>query len=564
MTTTTTVPSPPAASRAVRGTLVALLLRVVSFVCTQATFRLVPVSVLGQAHVELELVATSILFFSREGFRLVLSQRYDAAVAQYTVLVHTVMAFLCATYYTVLWTGTDDDATNDDTAAAILWSLYPYQQAAVLYCLAAWMEGWAEPRILYCLSTLQTTVKASAEGIGTIAKTMGGVVLLTTVAGPRVSPVTCFGLAQVLYAIVYNVVVVLMTRTQTNAIRNTTTMTTTTEGDGQEATTTTTTTTSPYSLILTFTLQGLLKHALTEGDRFVLRAISANYDQGLYVIGSSYGGMAARLLLQPLEENARLLWTIQSNNSPQESQSLTRSFTSLLRFVLCIGLLFATIAVHYTHVLMVLLGQTTKAAPVVSAFCVLTACLALNGTAEAFVYGVVARNAQQVAQLSMAQTMVGLLYFGMAPYCVQYYHGTVGLVLANTVCTGLRAVWALYMASRYMQMSIWQLLSSIVSSSLSSSSQQQYTGSGIVLWLAFGVAYMATRWSEMRYNDTFHTMDVDTMERSREWWTAASRHVGVGVASVAGIVATLVLLERVYLTQLRDLFGNKSHKAKQE
>ena len=100
--------------------------------------------------------------------------------------------------------------------------------------------------------------------------------------------------------------------------------------------------------------------------------------------------------------------------------------------------------------------------------------------------------------------------------------------------------------------------------SLSSSSQQQYTGSGIVLWLAFGVAYMATRWSEMRYNDTFHTMDVDTMERSREWWTAASRHVGVGVASVAGIVATLVLLERVYLTQLRDLFGNKSHKAKQD
>lgn len=70
--------------------------------------------------------------------------------------------------------------------------------------------------------------------------------------------------------------------------------------------------------------QSLLKHVLTEGDKIVLaRAISQErghgsggssrggslYEQGVYAIASGYGSLAARLLFQPLEEAARLLFS---------------------------------------------------------------------------------------------------------------------------------------------------------------------------------------------------------------------------------------------------------------
>lgn len=70
--------------------------------------------------------------------------------------------------------------------------------------------------------------------------------------------------------------------------------------------------------------QSLLKHVLTEGDKIVLaRAISHErghgsggssqggslYEQGVYAIASGYGSLAARLLFQPLEEAARLMFS---------------------------------------------------------------------------------------------------------------------------------------------------------------------------------------------------------------------------------------------------------------
>ncbi|CAM9836960.1 unnamed protein product [Ectocarpus fasciculatus] len=73
--------------------------------------------------------------------------------------------------------------------------------------------------------------------------------------------------------------------------------------------------------------QSLLKHVLTEGDKIVLaRATSSEhgchrhsggvcsqggtlYEQGVYAIASGYGSLAARLLFQPLEEAARLMFS---------------------------------------------------------------------------------------------------------------------------------------------------------------------------------------------------------------------------------------------------------------
>lgn len=72
--------------------------------------------------------------------------------------------------------------------------------------------------------------------------------------------------------------------------------------------------------------QSLLKHVLTEGDKIVLARATAPdrggsgggggagqggslHEQGVYAIASGYGSLAARLLFQPVEEAARLMFS---------------------------------------------------------------------------------------------------------------------------------------------------------------------------------------------------------------------------------------------------------------
>ena len=62
---------------AARGTLSTLILRLISFVCTQLTIRALDPSTLG-TNIQLELLLTTVLFISREGFRLALTQNVVA------------------------------------------------------------------------------------------------------------------------------------------------------------------------------------------------------------------------------------------------------------------------------------------------------------------------------------------------------------------------------------------------------------------------------------------------------------------------------------------------------
>lgn len=62
---------------AARGTISTLILRLISFACTQLTIRSLKPSTLG-ASIQLELLLTTVLFISREGFRLALTQNVIA------------------------------------------------------------------------------------------------------------------------------------------------------------------------------------------------------------------------------------------------------------------------------------------------------------------------------------------------------------------------------------------------------------------------------------------------------------------------------------------------------
>ena len=97
----------------------------------------------------------------------------------------------------------------------------------------------------------------------------------------------------------------------------------------------------------------------------------------MYAIASSYGGLAARLLLQPMEENSRLLFSRQGALIEQKTcreskgkgekieqmratcntlDSLEDTYVCLVRVVLYVGLLFAAVASNYSAILLRILA----------------------------------------------------------------------------------------------------------------------------------------------------------------------------------------------------------------
>lgn len=197
--------------------------------------------------------------------------------------------------------------------------------------------------------------------------------------------------------------------------------------------------------------QSVLKHVLTEGDKIVLaRATICDgndspgcthggslYEQGVYAIASGYGSLAARLLFQPLEEAARLMFsklgaeerrTQELEADTADDQATTANMkhrssrrgdlyrlretmavvlATLLKLVLTAGLLFVCFGFHYTKTLMRLLmgargvddsasQAVSEVARVLSWYCVYVLFLAANGMCEAFACAV-ARGTQLTA-----------------------------------------------------------------------------------------------------------------------------------------------------------------------
>lgn len=498
-----------------------LVLRLVSFGCTQWTLRVLDPSTLGRASIQLELLLSTVVFLSREGFRLALTRHIDRdnlSVAWLSVPMSALVSFSA-----LLW-HLRTNAEND------------YRQAGVLYCLACFIEGSAEPAIIVSLRNMQLTTKASAEALATVAKTVVGVFALHHWRDDW--PISAFGWAQLAYAVVYFIYA--YSRSSVPVPKLPLDMP------------------SCY-LVIVFTLQGFFKHLLTEGDKIALTMLSGSYDQGVYAMGAAYGGMAARILLQPVEESARLLWSRQalddsSNKSPkiERVMALEQSYTVLTKLVLYLGFLFSFVAVNYTYILLNLLagrrwGGNETASGVLSAFCVYTAFLAANGITEAFVYAV-ASSATDLGRLGAAHTVVGTLFAGLAPLAVARY-GTVGLVAANCLAMGCRTIYSVVFAGRYFAKLRHEPLSKVLSQLLRSMAPR-----GVVM-AAFALSYLVTKTSQaimyQRLTEAKHEVG------SRAWLILASQHVAVGGACVFGLSILGYMVEGNFRRSVTAIWSGK-------
>jgi len=450
----------PSTSAAASGVLYSFLLRILSFTLSQLTIRFVDPTTLGKASIRLELIcSTTVLFLGREGFRLGLMRVANGSgsgsddkrlkakrvnnVAWLSVPVSLFFTIVALTVH--LRTYREQVSSGDED------ELDDYKLAGILYCIASAIEIISEPCMIECMRSMDVKVRAKAEAFASIGKSLGCVFLLTF--GGRKYNAASFGLAQCLYAVIVSSVLYQEKRVSLEwpsfSVKFDSAV---------------------LKLCVMFCLQSVFKHLLTDGDRIVLSMIVGAYDSGVYAMASAYGGMASRLIFQPLEENGRMLFSnkhahiMRAKEEEKEDScklvdGLENTYCVLIKFVLYIGLVFATFGSNYTSVLLRILagerwGSNAQAAEALSAFCIYTAFMALNGMTEAFVYGV-AKSGFEVGSLAVVHGVIGLVFFVAAPLLVthgtEYISGTVGLILANGLCMALRSAYSLYFALSYFE-----------------------------------------------------------------------------------------------------------------
>lgn len=198
--------------------------------------------------------------------------------------------------------------------------------------------------------------------------------------------------------------------------------------------------------------QNIFNQLLTYGDGYLIATFASLPSQGAYALASNYGGLLARIILQPIEESSRSLFgrlpasqtATKSRDNAILSQAKTH-LTTLLRLYLLLSVLATCLGPPLAPILLRLVAGSrwthTEAPGVLATYCYYIPLLAINGILEAFV-SVVATDPQITRQTVWkvaffgAFAGTGFLVLGVLEM------GARGLVLANAVAMGLRICWS--------------------------------------------------------------------------------------------------------------------------
>lgn len=198
------------------------------------------------------------------------------------------------------------------------------------------------------------------------------------------------------------------------------------------------------------TIQSFWKLALSEGEKFVMILLNvvAN-DRGEFALASNLGSLAARLVLQPVEEAA---YTIFGKLKYYKTTDIVLG--NLTRAAICFGLFFLVVGTQFTHLLILILygrkyADSTDAPYLLSWYCAYVAFMACNGITEAYVQAVC--DEKQSGSFNVWLFFCSLVYLLAAVFLVPYF-GTAGLIMSNCVVMSCRILLNIWFA-RYFKKS---------------------------------------------------------------------------------------------------------------
>lgn len=256
--------------------LLQLFTRLLTFTFNQLILRHTSPSVFGFATIQLELLSSTILFLSREGFRIALQR--ERGELQRTVnlaYIPFLTGILGATVGCYgFWRGADIEVK----------SLGGFGVSIVLYGIATVVELFSEPCFAVAQQMMIFRVRTLAEGFAVVTRC--AVTYIITISLSRQGRLdnygaVPFGLGQLAYAVVLTGIYLFVISKRVNLL------------PGRIAAG------EPENkflfhrptlwLAFSVTGQSLFKHVLTEGDKLVLTFLTTPYTQGIYAVVSNYG-----------------------------------------------------------------------------------------------------------------------------------------------------------------------------------------------------------------------------------------------------------------------------------
>ena len=213
------------------------------------------------------------------------------------------------------------------------------------------------------------------------------------------------------------------------------------------------------SLSISIFTQSLVKHLLTQGDTLLIATLASQTAQGVYAMANNYGGLVARLILQPIEESCRnyfsKLLSVSGGQPPkQHIKEASMSLHMVLRLYVLLSLAIITIGPTMAPLLFGYIAGSrwgnSGAGHVLANYCFYIPFLAINGVSEAFVASVATMSEVNRQSIWMLAFSIG---FGGAAFV--FIHvldlGANGLVWANLLNMGFRILWSMTFVSRYMR-----------------------------------------------------------------------------------------------------------------
>ncbi|KAF8865038.1 oligosaccharide translocation protein RFT1, variant [Acephala macrosclerotiorum] len=445
--------------------------RGLTFIVNQVLLRYLSPELLGIS-TQLEVYSITVLFFARESLRVAIQRQADtedvshktdeekkkipsghvdastsAGRTQAIVNLSYVSVYLGALFAVIVaWLYTWSLSAGDPAVLAT-----PYFPAALkLYGLAAFWELLAEPCYVVVQHKSRFGIRATAEMIATVLRclTTCGSAIWAAQTGRDIG-VLPFAIGQCTYAV--SLLLVYYSSAWTIASSN-----------GFSLFLNSIYSNDPSSYLLSyfslpllklsasFFTQSILKHILTQGDTILISLLTTPTIQGIYALASNYGGLIARLILQPIEEITRnyIGKHLSSTSSPSQKSrvlEVRRTLLLILRTYILFSLFIVVIGPTVAPLLLKIIAgsrwTSSGAGKVLASYCYYIPLLAINGLTEAFVSSVATQS-----QLARQTLWMFVFSAGFALAAILFLRvldmGAEGLVAANGLNMFVRIVWA--------------------------------------------------------------------------------------------------------------------------
>jgi oligosaccharide translocation protein RFT1 len=205
-------------------------------------------------------------------------------------------------------------------------------------------------------------------------------------------------------------------------------------------------------------VQSIVKHVLTQGDTVLIAALATPAVQGTYALANNYGGLLARLILQPIEESSqnffgRLLSTVDGIPAKSLVLKAQQNLARLLKLYMLLSIGIVSVGPAVVPLLLEIVAgprwTSSGAGSVLATYCYYIPFLAVNGITEAFVSSVATKSEVYRQSLWMFAFSIG---FACAAYVFLgvLHMGARGLVWANVLNMVFRIIWSTAFIQRYL------------------------------------------------------------------------------------------------------------------